>query len=72
MLPFFCNKLLINLVVINKCVYLYQITNNMKPYFLYSKQELLKELYTNINHKDKEVILEELQKRPKNKNIAYI
>lgn len=43
----------------------------MKPYFLYSKQELLRELYTNINHKDKEVILEELQKRPKNK-IAYI
>lgn len=43
----------------------------MKPYFLYSNQELLKELYTNINTKDKQVILDELQKRPKNK-IAYI
>lgn len=59
------------MVVINNCVYLYQITNIMKPYFLYSNQELLKELYTNINTKDKQVILDELQKRPKNK-IAYI
>jgi len=34
-------------------------------------QELLKELYTNINTKNKQLILNELEKRPKNK-ITYI
>jgi hypothetical protein len=42
----------------------------MKLYFLYSEEELKKELYTNA--KDKQVIIEELHRRVKKKDVAYI
>ncbi len=45
----------------------------MKLYFLYSEEELKKELYTNT--KDKELIIDELHRRVKRKekkSVAYI
>jgi hypothetical protein len=42
----------------------------MKLYFLYSEKELKKELYTNAKYR--QIIIEELHRRTKKKNIAYI
>lgn len=41
-------------------------------YLQYTKHELLKILYTNINHKDKKAILQQLEKKTDKKNILYI
>ena len=42
----------------------------MKLYFLYSEEQLKKELYTNA--KDKHLIIDELHRRVKRKDVAYI
>jgi len=44
----------------------------MKKYLSHTKQELLQILYTNINHKDKKAILQQLEKKTDKKNILYI